>query len=96
MNITNKLGPNPTTDAILRGSDCPLTDCSLLVLPSNPRPKSDWHVVIEVDHQSFVLAYTAEDKQDANWMASMLQIALEKCGTRISPANSPDRSSRSD
>ena len=28
MNITNKLGPNPTTEKILRGGDCPPTSCS--------------------------------------------------------------------
>jgi hypothetical protein len=43
--------------------------------------------VIEVEHQSFVLAYKGEDKKDAEWMASMLRIALEKFGARFSPAN---------
>ena len=61
--------------------------CSLLVIPSNPHPERDWHVIIEVEHQSFALAYKGEDRKDAEWMVSMLRIALEKCGARISPAN---------
>ena len=61
--------------------------CSLLVIPSNPHPNRDWHVIIEVDHQSFALAYKGENRKDAEWMSSMLRIALEKCGARISPAN---------
>lgn len=61
--------------------------CSLLVIPSNPHPNRDWHVILEVENQSFVLAYQAEDRKDAEWMSSMLRVALEKCGARISPTN---------
>lgn len=61
--------------------------CSLLVIPSNPHPNRDWYIIIEVEHQSFALAYKGENRKDAEWMSSMLRIALEKCGARISPAN---------
>ncbi len=62
-------------------SDLHAAECLIFVIPSNPHPDIDWHVVIEIKHQSFTLAYKAEDRAGAEWMAEMLRVALEKCGT---------------
>jgi hypothetical protein len=79
---------NTPTDSVEAAS------CSLLVIQSNPHPEVEWHIIIEVEHQSFALAYKVEDREEAEWMALMLRIALENCGARISPANSQDQSSQ--
>jgi hypothetical protein len=72
-------------------SDLHAAECLILVIPSNPHPDIDWHVVIEIKHQSFTLAYKAEDRAAAEWMAEMLRVALEKCGARMVQANAEVR-----
>ena len=63
------------------------TNCSVVLLTSEPQHAGGFFPVLHVDHQSFSFGMQVETQAEADWYCSQMRTALDRAGCRVRPQN---------